>query len=227
MNIDVTNADSLDSYSNATANRVIPTLGRTNPVSPKPVSRPTTVANTVSRPFSKNVAVNVNSPITRPVAVSKLGKPVGVVMSTSNLPVSKPIAVAPVVNIPTVAPASIIPVGAGGGAMGGGGGSQSGSEEAASEETESPSQRVASIEEDKPFYKQYWFLGLLVGGIGGYFFAKNKGKNLIGSTLIGAGIVGVVGFGADKFIGKKPVEAPASAAENATQGKATAEAPAQ
>lgn len=216
MNVDVTNADSLDSYSNATANRKLLLKKKPTQVS---------IGTTNRVPPSRITAVNLNPSKPRPIAISKLGKPVGVLMNTSVLPVSRPIAVAPVVNIPTIAPASIIPVGAGGGGAMGGGGSQEGAEEQSQEE--SPSQRVASIEEGKPFYKQYWFLGLLVGGIGGYFFAKNKGKNLIGSTLIGAGIVGVVGFGADKFIGKKPVEAPASATENATEGTATAEAPAE
>lgn len=68
----------------------------------------------------------------------------------------------------------------------------------AGEKTEIPS--TTSQEKKK---SMLWLVGLVVGGIGGYFMAKNQNKNLLTYSLIGAGVGGGLGYMADKAMAKK------------------------
>jgi hypothetical protein len=87
---------------------------------------------------------------------------------------------------------------------GGGGGGSSTDESQPEQETDSSQAgaRVSKPDEENKFYKSFWFWGLLVGGVGAYFYAKNKNKGMVASVLIGAGIGGGLGYTIEKFMNK-------------------------
>lgn len=109
------------------------------------------------------------------------------------------------------------PAPSGGGAVGGGGGgggATSGSEEDSQKQeegTESTAKTQGGLPPTSPapktektdFYKSYWFIGIIAGGVLGYLYAKNKGGNLMSMALIGAGVGGGAGFVAEKMMKDK------------------------
>ena len=82
----------------------------------------------------------------------------------------------------------------------------------AGEKTEIP----ASTTSQEKKKGMLWLVGLVVGGIGGYFMAKNQNKNLLTYSLIGAGVGGGLGYMADKSMAKKSVTTTPSETPTAT-----------
>ena len=61
-----------------------------------------------------------------------------------------------------------------------------------------------NLVDTKKFYQNIWFIGLLVGAIGGFVYAKLKNKNILTSLFFGGAIGGGLGFGYDKMKDANP-----------------------
>jgi len=182
MSIDLTNSDKLDTtplvdrYSNAVA--------KGSPL----IKRIITPVGGIKRQPPRVTAMGVS---TQKVVPSP--PPVVAVA-----PVVTPVVTPPVVVLPTVPSAPSAPSGGGGG-----GGAPSGGEAPTDKSADTlPTANVGVAQSDKDFYMKMWFWGLLVGGIAGYLYAKNQGKDLKSFALIGAGIGGFGGLVVEKTINK-------------------------
>jgi len=179
MSIDLTNSDKLDTsplvdrYSNAVAK---------------------------GSPLIKYTIMPVGGIKRQPPRVTAMGVSTQKVIPTPTPPVT--VAPAPVVTPPVVVltPAPSVPSAPSGG---GGGGAPSGGEAPTDKSADTaPTATVGVAQSDKDFYMKMWFWGLLVGGVAGYLYAKNKGKDLKTFALIGAGIGGFGGLVVEKAINK-------------------------
>ena len=179
MSIDLTNSDKLDTtpfvdrYSNVLAKGV-------------PTTRPTLVKRiipTTIQQAPKNISRVAPAPV----------------VTTAPVVAVAPVVTPPVVVLPTPAPSAPSPSGGGGG-----GGAPSGDESPTDKSADTaPTANVGVVaQSDKDFYMKMWFWGLLVGGVAGYLYAKNKGKDLKTFALIGAGIGGFAGLVVEKTINK-------------------------
>ena len=96
------------------------------------------------------------------------------------------------------------PIGSGntGGAMGGGGGGgdTGGQGDATAKQGDATATEGTSADVDKVFYKSFWYWGIIIGGIGGYLFAKSKNKSLLNFSLLGAVGLGAIGYVVEKVI---------------------------
>lgn len=175
MSIDLTNSDKLD----------------TSPL----VDR---YSNAVAKgsPLIKRIITPVGGIKRQPPRVTAMGVSTQKVVPSPPVvavaPVVTPVVTPPVVVLPTTATA--LPSGGGGG----GGAPSSGGEAP----TDKSADTVGVAQSDKDFYMKMWFWGLLVGGVAGYLYAKNKGKDLKTFALIGAGIGGFAGLVVEKTINK-------------------------
>ena len=180
MSIDLTNSDKLDTtplvdrYSNAVAK---------------------------GSPLIKRIITPVGGIKRQPPRVTAMGVSTQkVVPSPPPVVAVAPVVTPPVVVLPTPAPsAPSVPSGGGGG-----GGAPSGDESPTDKSADTaPTATVGVVaQSDKDFYMKMWFWGLLVGGVAGYLYAKNKGKDLKTFALIGAGIGGFAGLVVEKTINK-------------------------
>ena len=180
MSIDLTNSDKLDTtplvdrYSNVLAKGV-------------PTTRPTLVKRIIPRTAIQQAPKNISRVAPAPV------------VTTAPVVAVAPVVTPPVVVLPTPAPSAPSPSGGGGG-----GGAPSGDESPTDKSADTaPTANVGVVaQSDKDFYMKMWFWGLLVGGVAGYLYAKNKGKDLKTFALIGAGIGGFAGLVVEKTINK-------------------------
>lgn len=222
MSLDLTNGDRLDvspiveRKSNivtlSSSAKPISTTLQTKPVQPIAVAptlaipSPNTQAQAGSVGISIPRRINIAQSIT-PRTISQVAAPTGTTPSgTTSSGTSIPRLASPQSQSQSQSPSaspSASPSGASPSDT-----SQSGTPSEQEQTTDAGSKTVEEKTEvtsvTKPDAKKgmLWIVGLVVGGIGGYFMGKKQNKVLTYS-LIGAGIGGGIGFFADKYMGKE------------------------
>ena len=218
--LDLTNSKNLDvspfvdRYSNAIALSSAPKTATTtfttttNPriiestttsVKPRVTSyiapKPRIIADAVNVPVEPIFPTPILSPVT-------LAAPTGyIVAPTATTAVAPTAIVAPTVATATTATRPV-PTGAGsmsGGGFGGGGGATEGASEKQEGEEGTEGAEVEKTERLSDKSNKNSMLGLIIGAVGGYFYAKQNNKNLIAFTLIGSAL----GMGIGVLIDKK------------------------
>lgn len=229
--MDLTNSELLDCspFTGDYSNVVSRTGNTTNTTTIQRQAPRQTPVSGKPRPVAPSLNVNqtvVSKPQPRPVVGKNpppATNPIGNLPPVTTQPYGTPIVDVPIATIPPVQVVpSMPPMPTGGGGMSSG---TSRAQEGSGESTQDGAGEAAksgASSESKEFYKSYWFWGLLIGGIGGYLIAKNKGKNLMAYGLVGAGIGGGAGYAIEKKFGKMKVTAPAT-----TTTQTTATTPAQ
>lgn len=168
---------------------------------------------------NNNYSTNMNYPSIAESMLTATGAPSTQRVKPGVKPLPQPVigkpgkaVLPPAVAVP-VTPAAPIAPNVGGGGGGGTGGGATGEAEGKSD-AEKEATATGAEATSEGFFKKNWMslLGVAIGGLGGFLYAKGAGKNLVGFTVGGAVVGGGVGFGVQYMMNKKdaaPAPAPA------------------